>query len=316
MQHDEQHESSNMITYVAGNLFTSPAQVLVNTVNTEGVMGKGIALQFRKIYPEMFDEYQTLCERGFIDIGKLWIYKSPHKWILNFPTKRFWRQKSSPEFIRAGLAKLVEEFNDLRIYSMAFPALGCGNGELDWESTVKPIMHEYLKLLPADVFIYPPLETEAVPEHRDRIKVTAWLRSEPQTLPFSEVWLDLQRLLLSKSEFTTSEKPYKASLSDRDDDRHILIVTESRRYRLEYDDLRDIWKRFRAYGFLKRSLVSAVTKKVLYYIMPIFAELPYVDRIELSESGDFTDTVSGKKPLSGLQYVAPVERVGQPYLFF
>ena len=305
-----------MITYVAGNLFMSPAQVLVNTVNTEGVMGKGIALQFRKIYPEMFDEYQTLCERGFLDIGKLWLYKSPHKWILNFPTKRSWRQKSSPEFIRAGLAKLVEEFNDLRVYSMAFPALGCGNGELDWESTVKPIMHEYLRLLPADIFIYPPLANDAVPEHREQTKITAWLRSEPQALPFSEVWLDLQRLLLSKNEFSTSEKPYQAQLVDREDDRHILITTESRRYKLEYDDLRDIWTRFRAYGFLKRGLVSEVTKKVLYYIIPIFAELPYVDRIELSESGDFTDTVSGKKPLSGLQYVAPVESVTQPDLFF
>lgn len=305
-----------MITYVAGNLFTSPAQVLVNTVNTEGVMGKGIALQFRKIYPEMFDEYQTLCERGVIDIGKLWIYRSPHKWILNFPTKKSWRQASRPDFIRAGLAKLVEEFNELRIHSIAFPALGCGNGELDWESTVKPIMHEYLKALPADIFIYPPIANDAIPEHREQSAITGWLRSEPQTLPFSEVWLDLNNLLLSKNEFSTSEKLFHAQLIDRIDDRHILITTESRKYRLEYDDLRDIWTRFRAYGFLKRSLVSEVTKKVLYYILPIFAGLPYVDRIELSESGDFTDTVSGKKPLSGLQYVAPVEPVTQPSLFF
>lgn len=305
-----------MITYVAGNLFTSPAQVLVNTVNTEGVMGKGIALQFKKIYPEMFDEYQTLCERGFIEIGKLWIYRSPHKWILNFPTKKSWRQPSRPDFIRAGLSKLVEEFNELRVHSIAFPALGCGNGELDWESTVKPIMHEYLKALPADIFIYPPIDNNVIPEHREQATIMGWLRSEPQTLPFSEVWLDLNRLLRSKNEFSTSEKLFRADLVDLTNDRHILITTESRKYRLEYDDLRDIWTRFRAYGFLKRSLVSEITKKVLYYIIPIFAELPYVDRIELSESGDFTDTVSGKKPLSGLQYVAPVEPVTQPSLFF
>lgn len=111
-----------MITYVAGNLFTSPAQVLVNTVNTQGVMGKGIALQFRKTFPDMFKKYQDLCETNKIDIGVLWIYKTPHKWILNFPTKRHWRNPSRAEYIEIGLRKLSEKFNELGIYSIAFPA--------------------------------------------------------------------------------------------------------------------------------------------------------------------------------------------------
>ena len=91
-----------MITYVQGNLFESPAQVLVNTVNTVGVMGKGIALQFKKIYPDMFKEYRDLCERKQFKIGSLHLYKTPHKWILNFATKREWRRPSQLQYIPRG----------------------------------------------------------------------------------------------------------------------------------------------------------------------------------------------------------------------
>jgi len=80
-----------MITFVKGNLFESPAKVLVNTVNTVGVMGKGIAKTFKEIYPDMFKEYQGFCEKGQFKIGQLWLYTTKHKWILNFPTKKQWR---------------------------------------------------------------------------------------------------------------------------------------------------------------------------------------------------------------------------------
>ena len=90
------------ITYVRGNLFESPAQVLVNTVNTVGVMGKGVALEFKKLFPEMFEEYRRLCEGRLLKIGMLHIYRTPHKWVLNFPTKEHWRQPSRVEYIDAG----------------------------------------------------------------------------------------------------------------------------------------------------------------------------------------------------------------------
>src|SRR5688572_26562315 len=99
-----------MLTFVRGNLFESPAKVLVNTVNTVGVMGKGIALSFKQIYPEMFQRYVQLCESGQLDIGKLWLYKTPHKWILNFPTKKNWRAPSRLEYLEAGLRKFVATY--------------------------------------------------------------------------------------------------------------------------------------------------------------------------------------------------------------
>src|SRR3989338_6015525 len=133
-----------MITHVKGSLFESPAKVLVNTVNVVGVMGKGIAKIFKEIYPDMFVKYQQLCENKQFKIGKLWLYKTDHKWILNFPTKDHWRQPSKPEYIEEGLKKFASSYSVMGITSIAFPCLGCGNGELDWETVVQPLMMRYL----------------------------------------------------------------------------------------------------------------------------------------------------------------------------
>jgi O-acetyl-ADP-ribose deacetylase (regulator of RNase III) len=143
-----------MITYVEGDLFQSPAKVLVNPVNTAGVMGKGLALEFKRRYPAMFREYQVLCKKKQLDVGQLWIYKTPEKWILNFPTKRHWRQKSRPEYIEAGLERFVATYQEENIDSIAFPQLGCGSGQLDWETQVQLLMEKHLGPLPITIHIH------------------------------------------------------------------------------------------------------------------------------------------------------------------
>lgn len=143
-----------MITYVDGDLLQSPAAVLVNAVNTVGVMGKGIALAFKKKYPDMFNKYRELCKNKQFDMGQLWLYKTPDKWILNFPTKRDWRQKSQLEDIEKGLQKFVAEYEQMEITSISFPMLGCGSGGLNWESQVRPLMEQYLAALPIAVYVH------------------------------------------------------------------------------------------------------------------------------------------------------------------
>ncbi len=133
-----------MLIYVDGDLFLSPAHVLVNTVNTVGVMGKGIAKDFKFFFPEMFREYQSRCENNSIDIGKLFLFRTATKWILNFPTKKHWRNPSKTEYIEAGLKAFVAGYARTGITSIAFPRLGCGNGELDWEKQVRPLMEKHL----------------------------------------------------------------------------------------------------------------------------------------------------------------------------
>ena len=143
-----------MITYVDSDLFQSPAKVLVNAVNTVGVMGKGIALRFKHVYPDMFKAYQQLCENGQFDIGDLMLYKTPDKWILNFPTKKHWRDKSQPEHIDAGLQKFDSIYGEEGITSISFPLLGCGAGGLNWETQVQPLMEKYLSDLPIIIYIH------------------------------------------------------------------------------------------------------------------------------------------------------------------
>ena len=145
-----------MITYLASDLFQSPAQVLVNAVNTVGAMGKGIALKFKRKYPEMFTQYQAMCQQGEFGIGQLWLYKSPQKWVLNFPTKRDWRDKSRIEYVETGLTQFVKTYEAESITSISFPRLGCGLGGLNWENEVRPLMEHYLNPLPIEVIIHIP----------------------------------------------------------------------------------------------------------------------------------------------------------------
>ena len=189
-----------MILYVTGDLFQSPAQVLVNTVNTVGVMGKGFALQFRRLFPDMFEQYREMCERGQFRTGTLWLYKSPNKWVLNFPTKEHWRSPSRIEYITAGLRCFGSHYTEMGIHSIALPALGCGNGQLECASQVRPEMERYLRNLPIDVFVYPHTDSHVVAEHHDQEAMRQWLRSEPASLPFAEVWEDISRLLVLQRE--------------------------------------------------------------------------------------------------------------------
>ena len=155
-----------MIHYVTGNLLAASDEALVNTVNTVGVMGKGIALQFKDRYPYNFQVYQQACKEGSISPGKLLVTRDSNlstdsKWIINFPTKKDWKHRSKYEYIEEGLKDLVQIIDQYRIRSIAIPPLGCGNGGLDW-SKVKELMEKYLGELNVDIHIYQP--NEAVSE--------------------------------------------------------------------------------------------------------------------------------------------------------
>ncbi|MEC2465611.1 macro domain-containing protein, partial [Bacillus cereus] len=137
-----------MIKITKGNLLEADAQALVNTVNTVGVMGKGIALQFKQAFPDNFKAYQKACKINQVQPGKMFIYKthllgSP-EYIINFPTKRHWKNKSRIEDIKSGLSSLRNEIINYNIKSIALPPLGCGNGGLDW-SEVQPLIIKSLE---------------------------------------------------------------------------------------------------------------------------------------------------------------------------
>ena len=149
-----------MFNYTVGNILQADYQALINTVNTVGVMGKGIALAFKKSFPANYKEYRKAFEAGELEIGKMFVHNTGQitpQLIINFPTKKHWRHKSKLEYIESGLDDLIRVITKYNIRSLAIPPLGCGNGGLQW-SVVKPLIEQ--KLSPVadkvDITIYEP----------------------------------------------------------------------------------------------------------------------------------------------------------------
>lgn len=158
------------ITYHRGSVLDAigKVQVLVNTVNTKGVMGKGLAKEFRDSFPKMYEDYRERCHQGQVRVGEPYLYKVPKEdwvakedkvpkeeelWILNFPTKEHWRHPSRLEWIEMGLKYFVAQYQSWGIKSIAFPQLGVRNGKLPWDQ-VKPLMERYLGQIDIPVLIY------------------------------------------------------------------------------------------------------------------------------------------------------------------
>lgn len=158
------------ITYHRGSVLDAigKVQVLVNTVNTKGVMGKGLAKEFRDSFPKMYEDYRERCHQGQVRVGEPYLYKVPKEdwvakedkvpkeeelWILNFPTKEDWRHPSRLEWIEMGLKYFVAQYQSWGIKSIAFPQLGVRNGKLPWDQ-VKPLMERYLGQIDIPVLIY------------------------------------------------------------------------------------------------------------------------------------------------------------------
>lgn len=160
-----------MIEILTGDILQSKAQTLVNTVNCVGVMGKGIALEFKNRFPEMFKDYEERCRRGEVMLGRPYLYKSLlPPWILNFPTKGHWRSVSNLKDIIKGLDFLLSHYREWGITSIAVPPLGCGHGQLEWR-IVGPTLYRYLNRFDVPVELYAPYGTpheELTPEFLDR----------------------------------------------------------------------------------------------------------------------------------------------------
>lgn len=149
-----------MLTFATGNLLESDVEALVNTVNTVGVMGKGIALQFKQAFPSNYAAYRAAAKAGHVELGRVFVHDigqlSNPRYILNFPTKGHWRSRSRLKDIESGLVDLKATIEDLKISSVALPPLGCGNGGLSWEE-VRPLIEETLtELVDVQVVIFSP----------------------------------------------------------------------------------------------------------------------------------------------------------------
>lgn len=246
-----------MIEYIEGNIFNSPAQVIVNTVNTVGVMGKGLALSFKKRYPKMFEAYKKACDKHQLTIGKLMLYYAPDHWIMMFPTKESWRNPSKLEYLEAGLNKFVTTYAEKKITSIAFPKLGCGNGELSW-TDVKPVMEKYLRPLPITVYIYVGMDTTQKPEHLAQEETTDWLRKNAKDMSFTGLCDDLRYTTTLTYQFELGNSKCVASWKDG-----LQIETSGQAFIFSEDELSELWDHIRIQGIVP--LEEGNVRQALFY---------------------------------------------------
>ena len=165
--------------FTRGNILRADTEAIVNTVNCVGAMGRGIAAQFKRAYPENFKAYAAACKRKEVVPGKMFVFATGQltnpRFILNFPTKRHWRGKSRMEDIESGLAALVTEVKDRGIHSIAIPPLGCGLGGLDWQQVRRLIEHAFASLSDVHVLVFEPNDggpSDKMAKARDVPKMT------------------------------------------------------------------------------------------------------------------------------------------------
>lgn len=197
-----------MIKNATGNLLQVDAEALVNTVNCDGFMGKGIALQFKQAWPENFDAYAKACRAKEVRPGKMFIWESGRmvnpRYIINFPTKRHWREKARIEDIRCGLRALVTDIRRLGIRSIVVPPLGCGNGGLDWQD-VRPLIESAFAELPdTQVQLFSPAgapDAKAMPINTQRPAMTisralfVKVMHQYEALSYRLTLLEIQKLM-------------------------------------------------------------------------------------------------------------------------
>jgi O-acetyl-ADP-ribose deacetylase (regulator of RNase III) len=156
-----------VIEFTRGNLLNARVEALVNAVNTVGVMGKGIALQFKRTFPENFTAYAKACMQGEVMIGRMFVTNAVRAggpgWIVNFPTKKDWRHPSKVEYVEAGLTDLIRVIERQKIRSIALPPLGCGLGGLDW-AVVRPLIEATFAGLPSvRTVVFEPTDVSRAP---------------------------------------------------------------------------------------------------------------------------------------------------------
>lgn len=294
-----------MITYIVGDLLQSPTRTLVNGVNTVGVMGKGLAYDFKLCFPAMFEHYRDLCQRGTFNIGQLMLYKTPHKWVLNFPTKRHWRAAARLDDIETGLQNFVTTYAERGINAISFPRLGTGSGGLDWNTQVRPLMERYLAPLPIPVFIHQyDSDDPFVPAERSIRSLRASLEGLPQPVAFGKLTRDLNRLLNRDARLTTLDGKTTFSVG-RDPKRKgssliVLVSGEPQPIFISESLLAELWAYIRSAGYVLPQNFPGGLDAHGPLVVALLAQLDYVDPVHL-----FDET--GRKWV-GLRYLPPVRR--------
>ena len=253
-----------MINFVTGNLLESETYALVNTVNCEGYMGKGLAYQFKQRYPNMNAEYVKKCKAHQLQPGMLHSYLEDSKLIVNFPTKNKWREKSRMEYITSGLDALIALIKEKQITSVAIPPLGSGNGGLNW-SDVKQVIIQKLSCLgdEVDIYVYEPSQNyQAIPNAEPQLSLSALILMQikfhllPDRIHFNKICLQktayFMNVLSNTEYFRFAKDKYGPYCHD--------IDVISRQIK-EFENYHKVKNTKEAYEILMKKLISETTLK-------------------------------------------------------
>ncbi len=263
-----------MINFVVGNLFESDAFALVNTVNCEGYMGKGIAYQFKLRYPNMNAEYVKKCRLHQLQPGMLHSYLEDSKLIVNFPTKNKWREKSKMEYIVSGLDALIDLIKEKHITSIAIPPLGSGNGGLNW-SEVKQVIIQKLSCLSEDVDIYiyePSRNYQAIPVAEPQLSLSALILMQikfhllPDKIHFNKICLQKTAYFMNVLSNTDYFRFVKEKYGPYDHD--IDVISKQIK---EFEKYHKVKNTNEAYDILMKKLISETTLKKIEFYAPFIS---------------------------------------------
>ncbi len=294
-----------MITYVYDDLFYSPARTLVNPVNTVGTMGTGLSYDFKRFFPEMYEAYREACQDDQLAVGQLLLYKTAHKWVLNFPTKRHYRAAAALEHIEMGLQKFASIYAEAGVTAVSFPKLGAEDDGLDWDA-VRPRMEAYLKPLPLMVYIHLGLrEDDPLPapvESRSTRAMRSWLNTLPRVVSFEEFWGDLVKAGRSRDGWQSVDgfRSFRVIVTEaRGRQRRSLKIAPKRgdSIFLPETQLRDLWQYVQRAGYVLPQNLPAGLEEQAAYLVTLLAALPYFRLVHLAAADDV--------PVVGLHYIPP-----------
>ena len=268
-----------MLQFIHSSILDSQAQTVVNTVNTVGVMGKGLAHAFREKYPQMFSAYKSLCDKKQFNVGQLWLWRGSNQWVLNFPTKKHWRNPSRIEYIEEGLEKFAANYESRGIREISFPRLGCGNGGLQWE-LVKPVMEKYLGNLPIQIYIHDFDMDLGAPEHK------LALMGKPYRRNFEAFLEDLRTICRdSNGNFNTIEEQASFSASVSSDGTVNFVTKKSEPIVVSPEEVYEAWFML-TNGPLSESRLVGEARTSSEYLLGLLGSLPYARAVQLIDKDE------------------------------
>jgi hypothetical protein len=272
-----------MLITVETEIFLSPARVLVNPVNTAGVMASGVSAEFKRFFPDAFASYRSLCEAGQFEPGRLYVHRAPYRTIVHIPIKRHWRTAASGQALEAGLQRLAIVWAEYGLHALGVPRFD--EDELPWETLVQPLLETYLAPLPIPVYIHSP---SAADGRRSIRQIDQHLNMAPARIPFDRAWQEIGRIVRrTNGVFRTSDgQPFMAAYESRGRYGRLIVTPDGERsITILESSLNDLWTMLNLAGLVLPSQFPGGLELAAPYVTAVLAKSDMVRAVRTAIGG-------------------------------